>query len=244
MFTELKKKKLVFDSFKPFSDEFITAYDNLNLLDLAYMNLKLDGSNLTKEGVNEISKGGMVNHVSLMEHQQVEYHRQIFKTFNDMIEMRMDLDEQQLIRLYMVLTNNDDLFFRKSGTMLYHLDYMPPHASDIESSLRNIFVRAFKTDFGDDFVRKAVFIHNKIIEVYPFEEKSEALARVALQYELIRNDFPVIPFDLSESQYNSMIADYLKSGEYDNLYENILISGAKKMDVLLELLREEDMNKV
>lgn len=244
MFTELKKKKLVYDSFKPFSDEFKTTYDNLNLLDIAFMNLKLDGSSLTREGVNEISRGGRVDNVPLMDHQEIEYHKQILKTFDDMMEMRMELDEKQIVRLYMVLTNNEVLSFRKSGAMLYHLDYMPPHSSDIESSLKNVFVRVFNTDFGDDFIKKAVFIHNKIIEVYPFEEKSEAIARIAMEYELIRNGFPILTFDLTESEYNSMLSDYLKTGEYNELYENLIMSGSKKLDVLLEILREEDMNKV
>lgn len=244
MFNELKKKKLVFDSFKPFSDEFKTTYNNLNILDFAYMNLKLDGSSLTREGVNEICKGQTIDNVPIMEHQEIEFHKQVLKTFGDMIEMRMDLDEPQLVRLYTVLTNNETLSFRQAGTMLYHLDYMPPHSSDIESSLKNVFIRTFKADFGDDFIKKAIFIHNKIIEVYPFEKKSEALARVAMEYELVRNGMPIIPFELTESQYNSMLADYLKSGESDELYDNIVTSASKKIDLLLEILREEDMNKV
>lgn len=244
MLNELKKKILVFDSFRPFSEDFKITFDNLNLLDFAYMNLKLDGSNLTKEGVNEISKGEIVKNVPLMEHQEVEYHKHILKTFSDMMEMRMDLDEKQLLRLYMVLTNKDDLSFRRSGTMLYHLDYLPPHSSDIEASLKNVFIRTFNADFGNDFMKKAVFIHNKIIEVYPFEEKSEALARIAMEYELIRNQMPIIPLELSESDYNSMLSNYLKTGEYDDLYENLVMSASKKFDILLEILREEDMNKV
>lgn len=244
MYDELKKKISVFDSFKPFSKDFKTTNDNLNLLDFAYMNLKLDGSNLTREGVNKISRGGLINHVPLVEHQEVEYHKNLLKTFHDMIEMDMELDEKQLVRLYMVLTNMEVHSFRSAGTMLYHLDYMPPHSSDIESSLKNVFVRVFSTDFGENFIKKAVFIHNKIIEVYPFEEKSEALARTAMEYELVRNGMPVIPFNLTESKYNSMLSEYLKTGEYDSLYNNIVESAITKLDILLELLREEDMNQV
>lgn len=244
MFEDLKKKKTVFDSFRPFSVEFKTAYDNLNLLDFAYMNLKLDGSSLTREGVNEISRGGVINHVPLLEHQEVEHHKSLLKTFSDMLEMDMDLDERQLIRLYSVLTGDDEVGFRRVGTMLYHLDYLPANPTEIESALRNVFIQVFKTDYHGDFIRKALSIHNRIIEVYPYEKDSEALARTAMEYELVRNGMPIITFDLSESDYNLMLSEYLKTGEYDPLYDNLLMSASNKLDILLDLLREEDMNKV
>ena len=241
MFLELKKKKAVFDSFKPFSPEFKTSYENLNLLDFAFMNLKLDGSNLTKEGVNEISRGNMIDHVPLFEHRKVENHKFLLRKFYDMIEMDMELDEIQLIRLYKVLTGNENVKFRENGTMLYHLDYMPPHSGEIQSALGNIFIKLFKTDFQGDFIRKAVSVHNRIIEVYPFENESEALARTAMEYELIRNGMPIIPFELNESDYNSMLSEYLKTGDSNPLYENLIDSAYKKFDILLALLREEDM---
>ncbi len=244
MFTDLRKKKSVFDSFRPFSEDFKIAYDNLNLLDLAYMNLKLDGSSLTREGVNEIIKGEMIEHVPLMEHQYVVYHRDVLKTFSNMLEMDMELDEKQIVRLYRSLTGENAVHLRKDGTMLYHLDYMPPNPGEIETALKNIFTQIFKTDFGGDYIKKAISIHNRIIEVYPFDNKNEALARTAMEYELIRNGMPVIAFELSESDYNSILSEYLKTGEYDPLLDNLLSSASKKFDVLLSLLREEDMISV
>ena len=237
MFDEFTKKKAVFLSYKPFSKDFMSIYDDLNCLDFAYMNLKLDGSSMTREGVNQIMRGGVIDDIPLMEHQEIECHRLLLRTFSDMAEMDMELDETQLKRLYKVLTGKDDAQLRRSAITLYHLDYVPPKPHEIEEALRGIFMEVFKTDFQGDFIRKAVFIHNKIIEVYPFKNKNEALARTAMEYELIRNDMPVVAYKLTEPQYNSILSEYLKTGDYDPLLENILHSAVIKLDSLIKMIR-------
>jgi Fic family protein len=250
MLTELKEKKAELDSYKPFSDDFKVLYDNLNLLDLTYMNLKLNGSNITREGVNEIIKGEVIQSIPLLEHLEVSYYRDVLKAFNDMLEMDMELDETQLMRLYKIISGKEDVQYRADDTMLYHLDYTPPHHNEIKAKLKSIFREIFHTDFNNDAIQKAVTIHNLIIKVYPFEEKNEALARTAMEYELMRNGLFVIPFDLSEQDYNSMLSEYLNSTKhasnnnyisekYHPLYENLISSEISKTDILLDYLKEE-----
>jgi len=236
MLEEIMKKKKILSSYKPFPEDFRVLYDNLDLLDLAYMNLKLDGSNLTKEGVNEIIKGEVIDNITLMEHQEVVSHKEILKTFADMQGMDMDLDEKQIFRLYKSLTGKSDISYRSKSSILYHLDYMPPPSVEIEDRMRDVFIRLFKTDFGGDYIKKAISLHNGIIEVYPYDNRSETLARVAMEYELIHNGFPVIPFDLSESDYNMLLIEYLKTGENQPLYENLIFSADRKLNILINLL--------
>jgi hypothetical protein len=93
-------------------------------------------------------------------------------------------------------------------------------------------------DYGEDCVRRAAELHDGIIAVYPFSEHTEALARVALQYELFRNGFPIVPFDLTEQAYNEMVSTGIKSDVHDALYAHILVCIDKKADLLLTLLDE------
>lgn len=239
MLDKLIDIKSKMDSLKPFSDGFKAIYENLNLLDFAYMNLKLDGSNLTKEGVNEIIKGEVIDHVSLMEHQEVVHHKEILKTMNDMLQMDMELDEKQITRLYKSLTGKENISFRSDTSILYHLDYMPSAAATIEDELKDVFIQVFKIDYKGDFIKRAISIHNRIVKVYPFKDENECLARIAMEYELMRNGMPVIPFELSESDYNCMLGEYLSTGEEDPLYENLMFSAVSKLNILIGLLEDE-----
>lgn len=59
-------------------------------------------------------------------------------------------------------------------------------------------------------IEKAAYLHNKIIEIYPYKTDSEAIARIAAQYHLIQNGFPPILWNISEQEYYDAIRLYLR----------------------------------
>jgi hypothetical protein len=115
------------------------------------------------------------------------------------------------------------------------LDYTPPHYSEIPERLETLFISLHSRDYRGDYIRSAVELHDGIIKIYPFEEKSEALARAALQYELLQHGLPTISFGLSEQVYNKMVSIAIKTDEHDALYESILLAIDKKLVLLLDL---------
>jgi hypothetical protein len=235
MFADTEQKKARLDAKRPFPEDVKDYADGLALLDFAYTNLKLDGSSLTAEGVNQIIGGDIVSGVSLREHNEVEYHRHLLRAFADMLYMGTAVDRKELIRLYSILTHDPHATFRSGSPILYHLDYTPPHCADIPERLDQLFRDLFAHDFGGDYIRRAVEMHDGIIAVYPFSERTEALARAALQYELLRNGMPIIPFGLTEQAYNEMTAAGVKNGAHDELYAAVLRAADKKLDLLLRL---------
>jgi hypothetical protein len=241
MFAETADKNARLNARRPFPQHVQARADALALFDFAYTNLKLDGSVLTPEGVHLIIQGGFVPDVSLGEHNVIEDHKQLLRAFSDMLYMGTSIDRKQLLRLFGILTRDAHPAFRSGNPILYHLDYTPPYYGDIPDLLDKLFREIFVRDYGDDCIRRAVDIHDGIIAVYPFDERTETMARVALQYELLRNGFPVVPFDLTEQAYNAMVSNGVKNGAHEVLYAQILDAVDRKNDLIMKLL-DQDAN--
>ena len=84
-------------------------------------------------------------------------------------------------------------------------------------------------------ILKAAYLHNKLIEIYPFETNSESIARMALYYELIRNGYPPVPLNISEQEYYMALEAYLKKENIQPIYEALERSVYNKLDVMLQL---------
>jgi hypothetical protein len=236
----------MFEERKPFPEGFRQKASKLNLFDFAYYDLRLNGSNLTAEGVWRIVNGGMVPGASVQDHAAVSRYRALLELFADMIGMKISLDERQLTRVYATLSDEPEPKYRIGTPILYHLDYTPPLPEDIRDLMRAIF-RSLSEDpamlgkYGahsdsKNAIRRAALMHDRIICVYPYDRCSEGLARAALQFELISAGFPIAPLDIPETEYNNRIAKALRSGDEGALEEIIIAGLDKKYDNLLKLL--------
>jgi hypothetical protein len=236
----------MFEERKPYPSDFRQKASKLNLFDFAYYDLKLNGSNLTAEGVWRIIDGGMVPGAAISDHAAVSRYRALLELFADMIGMRVSLDEKILTRICASLSDEAKPKYRSGTPVLYHLDYTPPIPEDIQELIHAIFRSldedpAMAGNYGvhsdsKNAVRRATLIHDRIICVYPYVNHSEALARAAMQFELLSAGFPVAPLDISETEYNGLVAKALKTGEEGALGEVIIEGLYKKYDNLLKLL--------
>ena len=236
MLREIEEKKRLLDSKRPFNAMTAEKFVKLDLFDFVFSNLKLDGSNLTPEGVNAILNGGLVPGVSLLEHSAVECHRNLIKRFDEMKHMRTSINVKELISIYSVLADIPYPSFRRGNPILYQLNYTPPYYQDIEPLLIELFRNLFTFDYGNDFIRMAVDIHDNIIRIYPFDEFTESLARTILQYAIYSNGYPLIQFGVSEQVYNDMVGDSLKRDTHEAMYNCVQDALNHKLDALLNYL--------
>jgi hypothetical protein len=188
----------------------------------------------------------MVPGASVQDHAAVSRYREILELFADMISMKVSLDEKQLLRMYATLSDEPEPKYRTGTPILYHLDYTPPLPEDIRHLMRVIF-RSLDEDpamlgnYGahsdsKNAIRRAAILHDRIVCVYPYDDRSEGLARAAMQFELISAGFPITPLDIPETEYNSRVAKVLKTGDEGALEEVIVDGLDKKYENLLKLL--------
>lgn len=235
MFREIKKKKLILDNRKPYTKETADYIHEINLVDWIYTSMRLDGSNISKINAQRIVKGEFIADVSISDHSAVGNYEDAIRLAYDMADMEIELNEKYLFRFYQILADPEKLEYRRTNPVLVMLDCVPPHPSEIDEQMDIMFQWIRENDFESNPILRAAYLHNKIVEIYPYETHSEAVARMAMYYELIRNGYPPILLNLSESEYYVAIRSYLKKEEIQPLYESLERGVFNKLEIMMQL---------
>ena len=241
MFREIKKKKLILENRKPYTRETAEYIEEINAVDWIFSSMRLDGSSIAKSGVQRIVKGDFLVDVSINDHAAVGDYQEAIKLAFDMADMGIELNEKYLYRIYEILANPEKLEYRRTNPILVMMDYIPPHPSEIEEQMEILFQWLNANDFENNPILKAAYFHNKLVEIYPFETHSEAVARMAMYYELIRNGYPPVLLNLNEQEYYDAIRSYLKKEEIQPLYEPLERGVYNKLEVIMQLTADQSL---
>ena len=236
MIEDILEKRELLNSRKPFPRDVAERFEKLNFFDFLYNDLKLDGSNLTEEGVARMIEGDIVAGVSLREHNEINRHQAALKRFHEMRHMDMTIDRQQLEGLYRAISEDPTREFRRKSPILYHLDFTPSHCTEIPDKLDQLFRSCYRNSRGGDFIRVAADLHNGIIAVYPYDEGSEMLARSVFQYEMIRAGLFPIKFGVSEQDYHMQITQAVKENFKEPFYRTVCRAVDRKLDLAISLI--------
>ena len=239
MFREINKKKLILENRKPYTRETAEYIEEINLADWIYTSMKLDGSSISKPSVQRILKGDFLVDVSVSDHAAVGDYQEAIKLAFDMADMEIELNEKYLFRFYEILANPEKVEYRRTNPVLIMLDYVPPHPSEIEEQMEILFQWIATNDFDGNPILRAAFFHNKLVEIYPFESCSEAIARMAMYYELIRNGYPPVLLNISEQEYYSAIRSYLKKDQIQPIYEPLERGVFNKLEIMMQLTADQ-----
>ncbi|NLY70122.1 MAG: hypothetical protein GX076_00300 [Clostridiales bacterium] len=238
MYREIKKKKLILENRKPFKREVARFIHELNTIDLIYSSMKLDGSNITRKIVERIVKGEFVIEANVSDHALITNYSDTVKLLYDMHELDVYLNEKYLFKIYSTLTKPDIVEYRKNNPVLRMIGYNPPHFKEIEEQMEILFQWLYKDRYLINPIEKAAYLHNKLIEIYPFETASEAVARIAAQYLLISNGYPPILWNISEQEYFDAIRLYIKTEDVGPIYDVLERGVFNKLEVMMQLTAE------
>lgn len=235
MYTEIKRKKLMLENRKPYKSEAVELAKEQNQFDLIWGSLLLEGILFKKEDILNIVRGEYVVSLSINDHILIRNYCDIFNLLNEMSELGEMLDEKSMVKIYHAFIKNREDVFRSSNPVLHSIDYIPPHFKEIQEQMKLLF--DFMKDGERDMnpIIRAAYMHNKLIEIYPFESGNLEIARFALQYELIRNGLPIVMLDMKEQEYFDLIRRYIKTEDASPLYEKLAELVLKKQEFLLSI---------
>ena len=85
---------------------------------------------------------------------------------------------------------------------------------------------------------KAMYIHNKLIEIYPFSQYSGELAVFAMNYYLMENGLAPINMPISREDYFNIVGDCLKGHRQEEFYNFLCRAVYDKMQGTIDACRE------
>lgn len=187
------------------------------------MNMRLSGSLMNEENAAKIAGGEYILDATLEEHLLVTRLMEVLPLMEALLDLQEELSARTLAKFYQKISGGEEGEYRKSTPVLFHLSYNPVLPPEIEVELRRLLDHLHDGRLTDPLER-AVHVHDHLIRIYPYDQYSEVIARMAMEYELLYSGQTMYPLTLSESEYNSALEEFLKKGRETAIYENLRLN--------------------
>lgn len=238
MYREILTKRNILESRKPYNPEIRRELKRMELLELIYTSLHLDGSGVKKEDIQKILDGEFVAvGTTVNDHLAIQNYIETISFMGNLLDMDSEVNFKVIEDLHDISCGGEGSICRRSNPILYTFDYNPPHWQEVRAKMEELIRWIYDADvlLENNKILKAVIIHNKIVEIYPFEYNCESTARLVMYYALLKEGYPIFELRLSEAEYNNAIIEYLKTKKTEALYSAVERSIYNKLDVILQL---------
>lgn len=237
MYREIEKKKEILISRQPFSTELRQWVHENNRLELVYCDLRLEGSQLKKEEIEEIFKGELVKSASIWDYDFLEKHEHLWTEVRNSLELESRINWDLTVKLHGMLSREEELGLRTENSMVEELHYVPIHPSKIQREIQVLF-QGMQRQKGT-VLAKAALLHNQLISIYPFKANNLLAARIAMNYFLMENGYPPVGLGYSREEYFDAVGRYLRQRDLLPFYNGLERAMYNKMEVLMQVSAEE-----
>ena len=220
-----------------------SAVHEVNRIDMVRAAMILRSTNHEKIPVEKILDGELPKEVAVKDYVFIENFNNLVRMAFSNLEMGNSLDKHLLINGYRLLSEDPNGYFRKSNPVVYAFNHVPPHAVDVEDRLVDCLRRVYGRDSGHNVALKAMYVHNKIIDIYPFDDFNAELAIFGMNYYLLENGLMPIGRSISRQEYQTQVSDCLKGIHQERFYDFLCGAIYDKMNGTLEACREYIRNQ-
>lgn len=215
-----------------------SAVREVNKIDMIKGSLIIRNPNHETIPIDKILEGDLPKDVPVKDYVFIENFCNLVRVAYNCLEMGNYLDKHFLISGYRILSEDEDGYFRKSNPVLYSFNHVPVYSADIEEKLDDAMRRVYSPKAGNNIILKAMYIHNKLIDIYPFQEYSAELAIFAMNYYLMENGITPINMPIDRREYFSIVADCLKGQRQEEFYNFLCNAVYDKMEGTIDACRE------
>lgn len=239
MYREIKEKIKQLEGRKPYDRDVVEEMEGLNAVDWAYSCLHLKGRQIAKDTVSKIVNGGFVVEATVEEHSLIERHEDTLKEARRLLEMDNDLTEKVLLRLCSKLIPGGEMEYRRGNPVILTFGFNPVYSKDIKEEIGELFKWLYSEEatpeINQNEILKAAYLHNRFIEIYPYEDYSEEMAIIVMYYYLMQRGYPPFTIRFSQQEYYSAVSAYLKKNDIGPFFNCIERSIYNKIEVLLQI---------
>ena len=205
------------------------AIKEISINDLIKASLLPRAMNYEDVNIDGLLDGHLQKNIPIKDYVFIENMKEVAHLAMNCLELSNYLDRNLLLSSYRILAEDKTAYFRKNNPVVYDFNHVPPHSFDIDERLDVALKKIYQPELGDDVVLKAMYIHNKIIEIYPFKEYNAELAIFAMNYFLMENGFMPIEFPLKRYPYCELTAACIKGRKQEEMYNHLVEAVYTKM---------------
>lgn len=245
MIREIRKKLVVLSNRRPFPQSVKDYINHLERVDWIYMNLRLDGSPLTRQEAEQILGGEPVMNGRIMDHVLISRLDDLRNELYDLAARDLDISPElcRLMAEKCSCTNSISASdadsaaaaYRKSTPSLMEYSYTPVLPLEIPQAMKELAHYANRREDFDNPFEKAAGIHNGFLSVFPYRENNQFVARALMEYHLMLHGLPMAFLDMSESDYNRAFEEFCRTGASRPLANQLTVSTLNRLELMIQL---------
>lgn len=242
MMREIRKKRVILENRAPLPEHVRAFIKETELLDWLEMNLRLDGSNLTRENIKAVLDGEVMLGGRIMDHLLIERLRDLLVRLYGMTAMKQTTGEDVVRQIAGMVSGSDDkkIDWRKTTPVLRQYGFTPPLPSELPGKMQEFFRFASMPDETENPFPKAAEIHDRFLKIYPLAENNEFTARALMEYHLITRGYPAVALRAGEQEYNRQIAQYVQRGMKTSFSQELLEETFDRFSLMIQLTGYEN----
>lgn len=215
-----------------------SAVQEVNKMDMIKGSLIIRNSKHDRIAIDDILKGDLPKDVPVKDYVFIENFCNLMRVAFNCLEMGNYIDKHLLISAYRILSEDENGHFRKTNPVVYAFNHVPTYSLDIEKKLDDTLRRVYSAEAGTNVILKAMYIHNKLIEIYPFSEYSGELAIFSMNYYLMENGLTPINMPITRDNYFDIVSDCLKGHRQEEFYNFLCRAVYDKMQGTIDACKE------
>lgn len=237
MQTELLEMRKILSDILSGNHALKQAVREVNKMDMIKASLIVRNPKHQELRIDKILEGDLQRDVPVGDYVFIEKCCELVKAAYNNLEMGNSMNRELLVASYKVLTEDSNAGFRDNNPVVYAFNHVPPHCADINDRLARSFRKIYSNEWQGDVIACAMYVHNCIIDIWPFDEYNGELAIFAMNYYLMEQGLMPIDMPMQKQDYEDLVASCLKGLRPDEEYEFFRNAVTEKMKNTVEVCR-------
>lgn len=214
------------------------AVREIGKMDMIRASMILRNDNRDNIDLERILAGDLQREIPVKDYVFIEDMCELIRAAYASLEMGSSLSRSMILNAYRILSEDSKGYYRKSNPVIYSLNHVPAHNLDIEERLDDAIRRIYSHKTGNNVVLKAMYIHNKIIDVYPFDDYNVEIAIFAMNYYLMDSGITPVNLPVKRREYLEMVSECIKGRRQEEFYNFLCKTVYEKMANTVEACKE------
>ena len=186
-----------------------------------------------------LAEGITIGGKRLVEHLEIIGHSEAIEYLEDIIENNVELTEREIKNIHSLVTkdieNVNSGAYRNNAVYISGSKHIPPQPYLVSEKMEELMLWYNNESKNIHPIERAAILHGECVSIHPFIDGNGRTARLLLNFELMKNNYPAIIIEIEEREkYFDALEVGNLSGNWDKFTEFVREKCEERIDYMNE----------
>ena len=186
-----------------------------------------------------LAEGITIGGKRLVEHLEIIGHSEAIEYLEDIIENNVELTEREIKNIHSLVTkdieNVNSGAYRNNAVYISGSKHIPPQPYLVSEKMEELMLWYNNESKNIHPIERAAILHGEFVSIHPFIDGNGRTARLLLNFELMKNNYPAIIIEIVEREkYFDALEVGNLSGNWDKFTEFVREKCEERIDYMNE----------